>query len=260
MSVRRSADPGSQPATGGSLAARMAIHRHWVQMSREHLVIRRPDYVAGTSDRPEVGVFSQTHASRHPVPWGNISAGESVWMKWSGGPIVARAEVAGYRQVSDATPEVLRKATAGFALFDLDDYWLSLPPSFSAIVIYLERERWLDGLIEPAGRSRGASWIVFDTPEARKDWFRISDAGPGAKPPRKTPPSRSRGSRTIPKSTRFFVFRRDDFTCVYCGRSAPYVRLQVDHRTAWSQGGTHDTENLVTACTDCNLGKGARPL
>src|SRR5262245_58097474 len=36
---------------------------------RQHVVIRRESYVAGTRDRPEVGIFTQTHTTRPPVPW-----------------------------------------------------------------------------------------------------------------------------------------------------------------------------------------------
>src|SRR5215203_3770398 len=37
-----------------------------------HVVIRRDDYVAGTRERPEVGIFTRTHAARRPVPWGRV--------------------------------------------------------------------------------------------------------------------------------------------------------------------------------------------
>ena len=56
----------------------------------QHIAIRRENYVAGTRERPEVGVFTQTHATRPPVPWGRIVVGEPVWMKWTGGPLVAQ--------------------------------------------------------------------------------------------------------------------------------------------------------------------------
>jgi hypothetical protein len=53
----------AQPATATiTTAAPMVEH--------EHLVIRREDYVAGTRERPEVRVFTQTHSSRRPVPVG----------------------------------------------------------------------------------------------------------------------------------------------------------------------------------------------
>jgi hypothetical protein len=63
---------------------------------------------------------------------------------------------------------------------------------------------------------------------------------------------------SIRPSLRFQVLLRDDYTCGYCGRSAPDVVLQVDHRTPVSLGGSDDIENLVTACVECNQGKGNR--
>lgn len=58
-----------------------------------------------------------------------------------------------------------------------------------------------------------------------------------------------------PKS-RFEVFRRDDFTCRYCGRKTPAVILEVDHVIPVSEGGDNDFDNLVTSCWECNRGKG----
>ena len=59
---------------------------------------------------------------------------------------------------------------------------------------------------------------------------------------------------------RFEVFKRDNFTCQYCGQKAPDVILHVDHINPVSAGGKGDILNLVTACVGCNLGKGARVL
>lgn len=59
---------------------------------------------------------------------------------------------------------------------------------------------------------------------------------------------------------RFEVFKRDRFTCQYCGRTPPDVLLHVDHIVPRAEGGPDDPENLRTACQDCNLGKAARPL
>jgi hypothetical protein len=62
------------------------------------------------------------------------------------------------------------------------------------------------------------------------------------------------------KKLRFEVFKRDGFTCVYCGGQPPKVVLHCDHVVAVANGGTNDIDNLVTACDACNLGKGAREL
>jgi hypothetical protein len=56
------------------------------------------------------------------------------------------------------------------------------------------------------------------------------------------------------------VFKRDKFTCQYCGRKSPDVILHVDHITPVASGGCDDILNLVTSCIDCNLGKSDRPL
>lgn len=64
----------------------------------------------------------------------------------------------------------------------------------------------------------------------------------------------------LSKKLRFEVFKRDNFTCQYCGRRAPEVILQCDHVKPVAGGGLNDMLNLVTSCVDCNAGKGARVL
>lgn len=66
--------------------------------------------------------------------------------------------------------------------------------------------------------------------------------------------------KPITKTTRFEVFKRDSFTCQYCGRKAPDVLLVIDHIEPVSKGGTNDILNLITACRDCNSGKSDRQL
>lgn len=60
--------------------------------------------------------------------------------------------------------------------------------------------------------------------------------------------------------TRFEVFKRDLFTCQYCGAHPPTAILHVDHIHPVAEGGTNDEDNLVTSCDRCNFGKGARLL
>jgi len=64
--------------------------------------------------------------------------------------------------------------------------------------------------------------------------------------------------KSISKKLRFEVFKRDKFTCQYCGSKAPDVVLHVDHLHPVAKGGENDVLNLVTACEGCNSGKGAR--
>ncbi len=60
--------------------------------------------------------------------------------------------------------------------------------------------------------------------------------------------------------TRFEIFKRDRFTCSYCGRTPPNVLLEVDHIIPRAAGGTDDIENLTTSCWDCNRGKAGNLL
>jgi len=66
--------------------------------------------------------------------------------------------------------------------------------------------------------------------------------------------------RSIRPKVRFEVFKRDKFTCQYCGRSAPDVILELEHITPVSAGGDSDIMNLITSCKECNAGKGMRAL
>ena len=66
--------------------------------------------------------------------------------------------------------------------------------------------------------------------------------------------------KAISPKVRFEVFKRDSFTCQYCGNKAPESVLEIDHISPVSKGGKSDILNLITACWDCNSGKGAREL
>lgn len=54
---------------------------------------------------------------------------------------------------------------------------------------------------------------------------------------------------------RYEILRRDNHTCQYCGRTAPEVKLTVDHVVPKALGGSDDPSNLLTACSECNGGK-----
>jgi 5-methylcytosine-specific restriction endonuclease McrA len=60
------------------------------------------------------------------------------------------------------------------------------------------------------------------------------------------------------KLTRREVFRRDNYTCQYCGRHSN--DLTVDHIMPKHLGGAHIWTNVVAACPSCNHRKGGRKL
>jgi len=61
--------------------------------------------------------------------------------------------------------------------------------------------------------------------------------------------------KSNPNFTRFNVFLRDKFMCQYCGSNS---ELTFDHLLPRSKGGKTDWDNVVTACSSCNVQKGGR--
>ena len=57
----------------------------------------------------------------------------------------------------------------------------------------------------------------------------------------------------IQKPTRALIYQRDDHTCQYCGSQK---KLTVDHVIPRSRGGQDTWENMVVACSPCNVKKG----
>jgi 5-methylcytosine-specific restriction endonuclease McrA len=56
------------------------------------------------------------------------------------------------------------------------------------------------------------------------------------------------------KYSRENVFKRDDYTCVYCG-TRDRKDCTIDHVIPQSKGGKDSFENCVTACKKCNQEK-----
>ena len=221
----------------------------------EHIVIRKPQFVAGSKDKPEVGVFVQTHKSKLPLNANKLKSGQIVWMKWSGGPIIARSKILSLHDgfFTNANIKEIRDLTKGTELFGLDKYWESVSDKKNGYftVVRLRDEEWLDILLYPKPRSYGSSWVYLETIEDKELWLGNT-----------VPPSiiDNNKGRNIPVSLRFEVLRRDNFTCRYCGRKAPQVELHIDHVIPWKDVKKHDINNLVTSCKDCNLGKGANHI
>ncbi|KAB2884158.1 MAG: HNH endonuclease [Albidovulum sp.] len=57
--------------------------------------------------------------------------------------------------------------------------------------------------------------------------------------------------------TRFNLFLRDEFCCQYCGSKGD---LTFDHVVPRSRGGVTSWDNVVAACSPCNLRKANRSL
>lgn len=56
---------------------------------------------------------------------------------------------------------------------------------------------------------------------------------------------------------RKLIYKRDDYTCQYCGSVKD---LTIDHVVPKSRGGSNNWDNLVSCCRKCNLKKGDKLL
>lgn len=96
-------------------------------------------------------------------------------------------------------------------------------------------------------------WAISDHPEDSR-WIKTSSsrvAAPevivlkkyGERPPRNV------------NFNRDTLWKRDEFTCQYCGDQLPARQLQIEHVMPRSRGGQTDFLNCVAACAACNARK-----
>ncbi|MBW8040337.1 MAG: HNH endonuclease [Planctomycetes bacterium] len=64
--------------------------------------------------------------------------------------------------------------------------------------------------------------------------------------------------RSEVKFNRRNIFARDKNKCQYCGKRQPTSELSLDHVIPRSSGGKASWENIVCACTKCNVKKAGR--
>lgn len=62
----------------------------------------------------------------------------------------------------------------------------------------------------------------------------------------------AQGGKWLYPGTRWAIYHRDGFRCVYCRSPGP---LSIDHVRPARHGAHADPENLVTCCLSCNSSK-----
>ena len=68
------------------------------------------------------------------------------------------------------------------------------------------------------------------------------------------------GKKKSAKYSRIGVFRRDNWSCQYCGKKGNRKSLTIDHVHPKSKGGENTFENTVACCVKCNSAKGDKSL
>lgn len=68
------------------------------------------------------------------------------------------------------------------------------------------------------------------------------------------------GRGNIPRDMRESIYRRDSYTCQFCGLAFAPNNLTIDHLIPLSLGGLDEQTNYVTCCRACNQRKANQPL
>lgn len=102
----------------------------------------------------------------------------------------------------------------------------------------------LYGWLHIMGASRNAKQALID---AYREWQQQGNT---------YRTTRDRARQAMSPRLRFKVFKRDEYRCQICGRTAQHgIVLEVDHKVPVARGGSDEINNLWTLCFDCNRGK-----
>jgi 5-methylcytosine-specific restriction endonuclease McrA len=110
-------------------------------------------------------------------------------------------------------------------------------------VVHINAQRLMIETCPMTTRQIGREWLnlLQGRPSVFEDCVdRFRSVAPG----RKTPSGWG--------ETRLRVFERDGHRCTYCGSTE---QLECDHIIPVAKGGSHDDNNLTTACRSCNRRK-----
>ena len=64
----------------------------------------------------------------------------------------------------------------------------------------------------------------------------------------------------IKREKRLKIYKRDKYTCRYCGQKFQKYSLTIDHKIPKSLNGSNRDYNLTTCCKKCNRLKGNKIL
>jgi uncharacterized protein with PIN domain len=151
-------------------------------------------------------------------------------------------------QLIDADPSALR-------IYLLACWWFTIRGSHPPVPVVLQ---WVQSDADRDGLSQllRDRWLV-----RQDDRLVVQEEVFGQRMvwlKKKKSPDRNR--KPIGASVRFRVLQKHGFRCAYCGASGEVTTLHIDHVVPVASGGGNEEHNLVAACTDCNLGKGDRPV
>lgn len=141
--------------------------------------------------------------------------------------------------------------------------WNASNPKISYDTAYRRFGGWTNVCLKFIEYKSDGSEITTDIDENSQDKQGIGTDAKTATNKLLTKKVKIEKTRTIPLSARLKVFVRDNFRCVFCGRSPATdigIKLHIDHIVPFSEGGKTTLDNLQTLCQECNLGKSNRTI
>lgn len=141
-----------------------------------------------------------------------------------------------------------------------ENEWTASKPKISYDTVYRRFGGWTNACLKFIEYKSGGE-VATDTDENLQAKQKVSHSTKKATREFKKKIITIEKSRTIPLSVRVKVLSRDNFRCVFCGKSPATdigTKLHIDHIIPFSEGGTNEPKNLQTLCKNCNLGKGNR--
>ena len=135
--------------------------------------------------------------------------------------------------------------------------WVAAQPKISYDSLYRRFGGWTNACLKFIEYKSGGIITVGDEQQGREQ--EIQPTYVENKENNSQRPKVAEKSRAVPLNLRIKVLSRDDFRCVFCGKSPATdigTKLHIDHIVPFANNGKTTLENLQTLCEDCNLGKG----
>jgi len=142
--------------------------------------------------------------------------------------------------------------------------WTAIKPKISYDSLYRRFGGWTNACLKFIEYKSGGAITAGDEVRVQSEKaVRKADARVDSQKEMDKVKKELQKTRTIPLSVRIKVLSRDNFRCVFCGKS-PAINagtlLHIDHIVPFSKGGINTIDNLQTLCEECNLGKSDEKL
>lgn len=145
----------------------------------EHVLIRKLEHMAGTTQGPQLGYAVEIRDRPGPVNKHGAFEDDVVWVQLHGGLMVAKARVKLCWSGEYSDVREIRGKTRGSALHGMSTFWSGRPRWGYAAVASLKQETWVPPFW--AGpRTYGYEWVRLDDDKKQVTWLKPKGPPRGA--------------------------------------------------------------------------------